>query len=114
MASEKKKINELADDDEDVTAELEALTVRLGDSEADANTFGFENLDDDADAASIAKLRADLKTRSETIERLQFDIEQLRAKWLGLEAEIKAREELTAGLSRDLDESRDKLRRKQK
>lgn len=114
MASENKKINELADDDEDVTAELEALTVRLDEAEADANTFGFENIDEDADAASIAKLRSDLRKRSETIERLQFDIEQLRARWLGLEAEIKAREELTTSLGKELDDSRSKLRRKKK
>ena len=114
MANENKKINELADDDEEVTAELEALTVRLGDAEADANTFGFENIDDEADAASIAKLRSDLEKRSETIERLQFDIEQLRAKWLGLEAEITAREEVTARLTRELDQNKDRLGRKQK
>ena len=114
MANENKKINELADDDEEVTAELEALTVRLGDAEADANTFGFENIDDEADAASIAKLRSDLQKRSETIERLQFDIEQLRAKWLGLEAEITAREEVTARLTRELDQNKDKLGRKRK
>ena len=114
MANENKKINELAGDDEEATAELEALTVRLDGAEADANTYGFENIDDEADAESIAKLRSDLETRSETIERLQFDIEQLRAKWLGLEAEIKAREELTTSLSTELDQNRNKLGRKQK
>ena len=83
MTNENKNINELVSNDDDPTAELEALTIR-GDfsrpgksasSESDLNTHGFED--------------------SETVERLKFDIEQLRAKWLGLETEIKAREEKT-------------------
>lgn len=121
MANENKKINELVSDDDDPTAELEALTLsreQIGadaDIEADANTFDFDELAEDArNGVSIADLRTDLKTRSETIERLQFDIEQLHAKWLGLETEIKAREELTGNLNAELKSVERKLARKEK
>ena len=109
MANDKKNINELVSDDDDPTAELEQLVLaETGlDNDADdlsevgASTHGFENSDSsenqDRDAA-ITELRSDLKNRSETINRLQYDIEQLRARWTGLEKEITAREELTEKL----------------
>ncbi len=118
MANENKKTNELVSPDDDATEELEALTWRrdAGDdhAESSADTMNFEGRDelDPAQAEAIDELRLDLQTRSETINRLQFDIEQLRARWLGLETEIKAREEMTASLVRDLDESKESLQRK--
>lgn len=123
MANENKKMNELVSDDDDPTAELEALTVQhvFGsdkqehEAESDANTFQFDDLENDGKSGvSVSDLRTDLKTRSETIERLQFDIEQLHAKWLGLEAEITAREELTSNLTTDLKSAERKLDRKDK
>ena len=48
-----------------------------------------------------------------TISKLQYDIEQLRAKWLGLETEIAAREELAARLNTDIDDLRESLARKE-
>lgn len=107
MANKNKKKNELVAEDDDPTAELEALTLRRSppaaaagpsDAEMDANTCDFEQ-----------------KTpQSETIERLQFDIEHLRARWTGLETEIKAREELTTKLNTELDEKTQALSRKEK
>lgn len=104
MANEKNNTNELVSDDDDPTAELEAVTFRQdgppGESllqESDENTY---------DVAA----RADGDAR--TIGKLQYDIEQLRAKWLGLEAEIKAREELTDRLTAELDELRETVSRK--
>jgi chromosome segregation ATPase len=116
MANNKNKIKELVSDDEDPTAELEALaldTFNDDELEADANTFNFiDERVDEADAAAISELKTDLRIRSETITRLQFDIEQLRSKWLGLEAEIKAREEATRNLQADLSKQQETIARK--
>lgn len=120
MANKNKNSNTLvADDDDDQTAELEVLTLRRAfderdeELEADADTFDIDDLDVDIqEGVSVADLRTDLRTRSETIDRLQFDIEQLRAKWLGLEAEIKSREELTENLATELKSVNRSLNRK--
>ena len=111
MASNKNNIKELVTDDDDPTEELEALAVDADELlEADANTFNFG---DGGENSAISELRSDLKDRSETISRLQFDIEQLRARWLGLEAEIKSREEITKNLQAELEEHKSSLERKQ-
>jgi chromosome segregation ATPase len=106
MTNEKNNINELVSDDEDPTAELEAVTFQQDrlpadslSSESDENTYDVENrVSDDA----------------KTIGKLQYDIEHLRAKWLGLEAEIKAREELTDKLTVELEGLRESVSRKTK
>ncbi len=104
MANENKNINELVSD-EDATAELEVATFRQAQSvasappESDENTFDF-----------TAKSERD----SSTIGKLRFDLEQLRARWLGVEAELKAREEITDRLQAELAEWREKLARKDK
>jgi hypothetical protein len=105
MANENKNINELVSDD-DPTAELEAVTFRQDlvpqnevQRESDEHTSDLEKkVSDDA----------------QTIGRLRYDIEQLRSRWLGLEAEIEAREELTQRLTAELNELRDALARKEK
>lgn len=105
MANEKNNTNELVSDD-DPTAELEAVTFRQDHPsgepqihESDENTYDV-----------AARADGDAKT----IGKLQYDIEQLRAKWLGLEAEIRAREELTNRLTTELDELRETVSRKTK
>lgn len=125
MTNENKNSNELVAEDDDPTAELEALTVRYdgghdqatGDklmrSESEAGTHDFDGADSH-DGATIAELQSDLLHRSDTIERLQYDIEQLRSKWIGLETEIKAREELTSNLNTELKSSNRGLARKEK
>jgi methyl-accepting chemotaxis protein len=104
MANEKTK-NELVAD-EDPTAELEAVTFRQDHPsrdelprESDDHTHDVADQDDD---------------NARTISKLQYDIEQLRAKWLGLETEITAREELTDRLNAELETARNALARKDK
>ena len=122
MANENKKINELVSDG-DPTAELDVVTFRqdFGKSgqatspEANAHTSDFDKLDaGTSNGVSIDELNSDLRRRSETIERLQYDIAQLHTKWLGLETEIKAREEMTDKLNAELKSSASKLERKEK
>lgn len=122
MANDKKNINELVTDDDDPTAELEALTpsskpegnVAENPLESSADTSDYTDSRKSNHDTSISELKSDLQHRSETINRLQYDIEQLRAKWMGLEAEIEAREDLTIQLNKDLDSSAEKLARKEK
>ena len=117
MANDKKNTNELVADDDDPTAELEALVPQASsvdvELESTASTAGYHKdkvLKDDHDH-TITDLRSDLKSRSETINRLQFDMEQLRAKWLGLETEIQAREQMTGSLNHELLDARNSLAR---
>ena len=123
MANENKKNNELVADDDDSTAELDLATFRrdFGKSklktslEADAHTSDFDNDADGHDhGTSIDELTSDLRVRSETIERLQYDISQLHSRWLGLDTEIKAREELTDKLNSELKNNVQKLERREK
>ncbi|MDH3351326.1 MAG: hypothetical protein OEM51_07240, partial [Gammaproteobacteria bacterium] len=122
MANKNKNTNELVTDDDDPTAELEALVPGSSaadcdadnESEAAAGTHDCLVPGKARQGVSIPELESDLKSRSETISRLQYDIVQLRAKWLGLEAEIKVRETLTEQLNIKLDESMSKLARKDK
>ena len=51
----------------------------------------------------------DFPARSESVNRLRFDIQQLRSRWSGLEKEIKAREVLTEQLNRRLSDTQWKL-----
>jgi peptidoglycan hydrolase CwlO-like protein len=106
MTNEKNKINELVADDNDQTAELEAVTFRRDHpSHAHAQSESEEHTSD------LDKHRS---TDAQTIGKLQYDIEHLRAKWLGLEAEITAREELTDKLNADIDSLRESLSRREK
>lgn len=123
MANKNKNINALVDDDDDPTSELETLKLdqpielgtspAAGDLEADAHTYDVDDAADDAER-SLDELRSDLRARSETIERLQFDIEKLHARWLGLETEIKAREQQTTQLSAELKKAEQTVARRDK
>lgn len=119
MANKKNNINELVTDDDDPTAELEVLaleqvsTEHAVDLESDANTCDYTENQSEPDREIISELMVDLNDRSETIDRLQFDIEQLRARWLGLETEIGAREEITARLNRELEDAKNSSTRLQ-
>ncbi len=104
MANDKNNMNELVAEDDDATEELEML----------ADTYDFVGRKRNEVAPSITELESVLKDRSETIDRLQFDIEQLRSKWAGLEVEIKAREDLTKDLNQKLGDTRKALARKEK
>lgn len=105
MTNENNNSSELVSD-EDPTAELEADTFRqdhpsrvLPTRESDESTHDFANR-----GGKSAK----------TISKLQYDIEQLKSRWMGVEAELKAREELTDALNAELSEARGTLGRKLK
>lgn len=115
MANDNKNIKELVSDDNDRTAELETPTWResflvTGQEdliESDATTFDVERYatlpqDENTD---IEVLKADLRAKLETIDRLQFDVERLRSRRTGLETEVRAREAQTLKLSEALDQS---------
>ena len=111
MANDNYNINELVADD-DPTVELEIPSFARIDediAESDAKTFDTEDFEDrDASAGvTVSELKADLLSRKETISKLQYDIQQLHTKWLGLEAEIGAREAQTAQLNEELASARD-------
>ena len=105
MANENNKIRELVSDDEDPTAELEAVTFRHGHP---SHAGLFES--DDATFDVEERRSGD----AQTISKLRYDIEQLRAKWMGREAEIRAREEITETLNADLAHARESLGRKER
>ena len=101
MANEKNKINELVSDD-DPTAELEAATFRQNFASRAAVC------ETDEDTCKVAERQGN---DARIISKLRYEIEQLRARWLGREAEIRAREEITATLNAELEELRDTLQR---
>lgn len=108
MTNENKNINELVSGDDDPTSELEAATFRQDIAsreaffEADDGTFNLDEYEQ----------RAEHESR--TINKLQYDIEQLRARWNGVETELRAREEITARLNAELAQVRDEIARKDK
>ena len=118
MANDKTNINELVTDDEDTTAELEALTTKhFRTSEDEVLLESAERTDDfeppsGESNATINELKSNLRSSSEKIDRLQFDIEQFRSRWHGLEAEIKARQEITDKLNRELEQARESIERR--
>ena len=118
MANDIKKINDLVAENDADTSELEVLTATVVfdpdddyESESDAATHCFEASGPLADNGneSIAALKSDLQQKDENISNLQYDIEQLRARWTGLEKELKAREDLTDNVTRELEQSNRKL-----
>jgi chromosome segregation ATPase len=118
MANDNNNINELVADDDDPTVELESPNFARsedGDLEADAPTFDSKQ-DSEAvslDGVTVSELQSDLRSRQKTISKLQYDIEQLHAKWLGLETEISAREAQTGQLHDELTSTRDVVARKE-
>lgn len=121
MANDNNKINDLVGTSEDdPTSELESMTDErrsapgyYDEAESDEDTFDFDRLEDAGELTgkSVAALKSDIKARNESISRLQFDIEQLRSRWTGLEKEIRAREDLTDRLNAQLSETLAKLAR---
>ena len=97
MANENKKINELVSEDDEPTAELDVTALR-----ASASASASDD-EDTARTLALSESQLDLNERSKTIGRLQSDIEQLHAKWLGLESEISAREEVVSDLEKEVD-----------
>ena len=113
MANDNKKRKELVTDDQHRNAELDLPTWRdpVDDQAAapavDANATEFDPnvapiLHRDA---VIADLKDDLRTKTEMIDRLQFDVERLRSRRIGLETEVKARERQTRELAKAIEDS---------
>lgn len=115
MANENKNINELVDDD-DPTVELEIASFPEAISESDELTYDAAE-DDDAglpNGVTVSELKSDLLARQETINQLQYDIQQLHSRWVGLESEISAREEQTERLHAELAAAVKTVARKEK
>lgn len=116
MANENNNINELvaADDDDDPTVELELSIIRQRLPESDARNFHAkdDNESNSISDATLTELTADLRSRQETIDRLRFDLQQLHAKWQGLETEIDARAGQADDLNSELVAAQESILRK--
>jgi chromosome segregation ATPase len=115
MANDNNKLKELVSDDQDRTAELESPTLREPEEEG-SPTHAFEREFEVSEFdpyvapirnrdAVIRDLKADLRIKTETIDRLQFDVERLRSRRIGLETEVKAREAQTRKLAKAVEEA---------
>ncbi len=107
MTNNKKNINELVISDDDPTVELETLVLQQS-FVADDSRSAADGANDDAMSGHVS----DPNTRSASIHRLQFDMEQFRAKWLGLATEIQTREQISEKLNNELIELQKELSRK--
>ena len=118
MASDNKNRKELVAADEDRTSELESLTWRdrANDKPDDIPVLDASPSDEpglstpikNRDAA-IRDLKTDLRAKGDTIDRLQFDVERLRSRRVGLETEVKARAQQTRQLTTALEEAGGKI-----
>ena len=118
MANDNNNINELVADDDDPTVELK--TSIFSDNanaplEVDEITFdAHDHVEEKTwSGLTLSELKSDLKSRDEAISRLQYDIERVHAKSLGLEAEIGARDDQTKQLHDELASARDGVARKE-
>jgi chromosome segregation ATPase len=119
MTNENNNINELVANDDDPTVALEAPVFVQDQSvaiESDAKTYDSEQAAEERSTSGItvSELRSDLSSRKKTISHLQYDIQQLHTKWLGLETEINAREAQTEQLGNELLSSREAVARKER
>lgn len=115
MANDNNKLKKLVSGEQEQTAELESPTLRgpaTGHDPEPAIDLDFEAMQFDPDIAPIRNrdaviqdLKADLRIKTETIDRLQFDVERLRSRRIGLETEVKAREAQTRKLARAVEEA---------
>jgi predicted RNase H-like nuclease (RuvC/YqgF family) len=115
MANDNNKLKELVPDDKDRTADLELPILRESDAIDDAEPateLDFDAMQFDPYVAPIRNrdaviqdLKADLRIKTETIDRLQFDVERLRSRRIGLETEVKARESQTRKLAKAIEEA---------
>jgi DNA repair exonuclease SbcCD ATPase subunit len=117
MTNDNNNINELVADDDDPTAELEIPSFARHEvnAEFDAKTFDADDArgEDTANGVSVSELKSDILYRKKTIGRLQYEIEHLHAKWLGLEAEIGARDSQTVQLNEELASTLDVIAKKE-
>ena len=119
MTNDNNNINVLVADDDDPTVELEIPSFAEGigsTAEADAKTYDTQEMadKDSSPGITVSELKSDLRSRKKTISQLQYDIQQLHAKWIGLETEISARESQTEQLNHELLSSREALLQEEK
>lgn len=115
MANDNNKLKELVSDEGDRTVDLEIPILRNSDMVHDADPpvdLDIEAMQFDPYIAPIRNrdaviedLKADLRIKTETIDRLQFDVERLRSRRVGLETEVKAREKQTRKLAKAVEEA---------
>lgn len=120
MANDNNKINVLVSQpDDDATATFAAArhlrhAAQQADAEleTDAKTFDVDKFATGhiPDSESVAALKETIAERSETINQLHYEIEQLRAKWNGLNRELEAREEIAATVGNEFSATRKQLR----
>jgi len=111
MANENNKNKQLVSlIDDDPTSEFEIPTVFADmaeqldvQNEIDEKTFDADRFSGGAETGpnSVASLKSVIAQQSEAIGKLEFDVEQLLSKSMGLDREVKAREEITANLNRE-------------
>ena len=120
MTNDNNKINVLVSQPDDGPTATFAVAGQLRrtarydgpELEADAKTFDVDQFATGhlPDSNSVAELKSTIQERDESINQLQFEVEQLRAKWNGLDRELKAREEIAANIGNEFDVTRNQLR----
>ena len=115
MTNDNKNVKELVSVDQERTPELELSTLPNPISESGSETvpdLEIESTKFDIDFspvrnrdAVIQDLKADLRIKTETIDRLRFDVERLKSRRIALETEIRAREAQTRRLAGDIEEA---------
>jgi len=120
MTNDNNKINVLVSQPDDGPTATFAVAGQLRrtarydgpELEADAKTFDVDQFATGhlPDNNSVAELKSTIQERDESINQLQFEVEQLRAKWNGLDRELKAREEIAANIGNEFDVTRNQLR----
>jgi chromosome segregation ATPase len=124
MANDNKKINILVSAlDEDPTSEFE-VCQRIDNAdvnvppilEVDEKTFDIDRfaIGDSDESATLSAQRNTIREQAETIERLEFELEEHRAKTNGLSREVSVREEISANISKEFKSVRQHLVRSQK
>lgn len=117
MTNEKNNTKLLVSADDDPTAELEALVLPQqhddDEHEASAATTGYAQRGSlsQASRGAAADQKSDGLTRSETVDRLQFELELLSGKLQGLSTEIEARGEQANRLNHELNIAKKELER---
>lgn len=121
MANENNKIKRLVPlSDDDPTTAFEMPRASNGamiraeqGSEVDEKTFDVDRYanGDDPAITTTASLESTIRQQAELIEELQFDLERARGNAVGLETELKAREEISASIGQELKQAKKQLAR---
>ena len=109
----KNKNNLVPATDEDLITEFELPAIRGNrnrnfetETEVDEQTYSIDDTNVESTEQSTSANRRVLRSQARVIEELSFDVEQLRARRRGLEEELRAREEITVNLNRDIRDSK--------